>query len=185
MEQNVTQDQGQQTTETGAQTENAQTDVTSQAAATTPTSRMFTQDDVNRLLAEQKRALADRAKSQTEEAKKAAEAVALAEQGKFKDLYEKAQAELAAKAAEVKQMQIAQLRTVAATKHNLPPALVERLRGETAEEIEADAKALLAALPKAQHVNINSSAGQSLTGLNDAQRAEIAAKYGVSAKYIN
>ena len=41
----------------------------------------------------------------------------------------------------------------------MPQALANRLQGETLEEIEADAKELMAALPKPAAPNINSGTG--------------------------
>lgn len=56
-----------------------------------------------------------------------------------------AELETKTKAAERREMQ-----RQAAEKHKLPAALAERLKGETAEEIEADAEELFKTLPKTQ-----------------------------------
>lgn len=77
-----------------------------------------------------------------------AEAKALAEQGKFKELYEQAQAEAARAKAEAEALRGTTLRREIAAKHGLPDILAARLTGSTPEELEADAAALLAALPK-------------------------------------
>ena len=45
----------------------------------------------------------------------------------------------------------------------MPAALANRLQGETAEDIEADAKELMAALPKPTAPNINSGTGNGAT----------------------
>jgi formamidopyrimidine-DNA glycosylase len=87
------------------------------------------------------------------------EAKALAEQGEFKKLYEKQQAELQAKEQRIKAMELETLRRNVATKLGLPELLFDRLRGETVDEIEADAKTLLAAIPKPNAPNINSTQG--------------------------
>jgi cytochrome c556 len=56
--------------------------------------------------------------------------------------------QLADAQAELKAARIATLQRDAATKHNLPAELASRLKGETPEELEADAKALAELLPK-------------------------------------
>jgi len=50
--------------------------------------------------------------------------------------------------AELKQAQLTALKQAAAAKHSLPAELATRLQGETAEELEEDAKKLAALLPK-------------------------------------
>lgn len=60
----------------------------------------------------------------------------LAEQNKWKELYEKLQAELKAR-------EVENLRLRIASSKGLPNELVERLRGETEEELSKDADALL------------------------------------------
>lgn len=50
--------------------------------------------------------------------------------------------------AAAKQAQAESLRTKVAARHKLPEALAERLRGETEEDLEADAKSLAELLPK-------------------------------------
>lgn len=71
------------------------------------------------------------------------------EQGNFQELAEQLQAKVAEltqtiadKDAELKGKEIAALRAEIAAKHRLPKELADRLQGETADEIEADAKAL-------------------------------------------
>lgn len=59
---------------------------------------------------------------------------------------EKKDEALAAAQSELAQMRAELLRSQVASKKQLPPSLVSRLRGETAEELEADADALLADL---------------------------------------
>lgn len=57
--------------------------------------------------------------------------------------------ERAAKAeAEKKALELSLMRRDVASKYGLPAALVDRLKGETPEELETDAKTLLEALPK-------------------------------------
>ena len=62
---------------------------------------------------------------------------------------QKKQAELDKINAELKALRLTEMRRAAAVKTGLPLAFAERLKGETPEELEADAKLLLEALPKA------------------------------------
>lgn len=71
-----------------------------------------------------------------EEKQKQEEEKALAEQNRWKELYEKLQAEL-------NDERQKSLRLKIASSKGLPQELIERLRGETEEEIEKDADALL------------------------------------------
>lgn len=62
---------------------------------------------------------------------------------------EKLQKRLTETETRLKQKEIAEARRAAAEKVGLPVALAQRLQGETPEELETDAKALLESLPKA------------------------------------
>lgn len=136
----------------------------------------------------------DRLKAIEAEAAKAkkaqadAETQALAEQGKYKELFEKQQAELAAAQATARANELRLLQRDAATEAKLPAALAERLKGETLEEMVADAKAILAALPKPAAPDINASNGvggaPAVGQLDETRKAELAAAYGVSAKLM-
>lgn len=75
------------------------------------------------------------------------ETAALAEQGKFKDLFEKEKAEREKLAAALEATQAQALRTKVGLAAGLPAALIERLQGNTEEELNADAEALKAILP--------------------------------------
>jgi hypothetical protein len=96
---------------------------------------------------------ADKAKREQSEA----EAKALAEQGKYEDLYKAEVARREAIEKEANELRLAGLRKDAAAKHKLPASLAERLKGETAEELEADAQALAAMLPKPGAPGINAT----------------------------
>jgi len=154
----------------------------------TAEAKTFTQADIDRIVKER----LDRAQRQADEkmakAQAETEAKALAEQGKFKELYEKQQAELAKSAERIRAMELDTLRRGVAGRLGLPEPLIDRLRGETAEDIEADAKALLAAIPKPPAPNINASGGAGgapVPGeLSEQQKAELAAIYGVNPKYL-
>lgn len=125
-----------------------------------------------------------------EAAKKAAaeaEAKALKEQGEYKTLYEKLQAELEQERTRAKALEVAGMRRDVAARLQLPVGLVDRLRGETEDDIEADAKALLAALPKPAAPNINagnSAAGGGKTAaIDDTELEHLAASLNVLPKY--
>ena len=81
-----------------------------------------------------------------------AEAASLAEQGKYKELWEKAQADAQAAAAKVAQMEHDQQRRDAAQAAGIPQ-LWQRLQGATAEELAEDAKALAAVVAPAPSAN--------------------------------
>ena len=146
--------------------------------------RTFTQADLDRIVTERlakERAKADAA---VRKAQEEAEAKRLSEAGEFKALFEKAQAELEQERAARHAAEVATMRRDAAAKLNLPAALADRLRGETLEDIEADAAALLADLPKPQAPNINASAaaapGKTLpAGLTEASIRDQAVRLGV------
>ena len=70
------------------------------------------------------------------------EKTALAEQGKFKELYEKSNSELEKLRGDLSAKERAILIRDVAQKFNLPDELRDRLRGETVEELEGDAKGL-------------------------------------------
>jgi len=61
---------------------------------------------------------------------------------------ERLQAELEQAQAELKRSQLDVMKRQAASKAGLPDAFASRLQGETLEELEADAKVILEALPK-------------------------------------
>lgn len=73
--------------------------------------------------------------------RKKADEAALAEQGKYKELLEQRERDLAAEKA-------ARLRLDVATRKGLPAELVDRLRGDDAAALEKDADALLALVKK-------------------------------------
>lgn len=169
----------QQTTTTAEQ---PAAEATQQPAA----ERTFTQADVDRIVKERLQRAEAKAQETAQKATQEAEAKALAEQGKFKELYEKLQADNQAATQRIRDMEMTSLRRDVASKLGLPAGLADRLRGDTAEALEADAKALLEAMPKAAAPNINASAGTGLTDaqITKAQANELAAIYGVNPKYL-
>ena len=112
--------------------------------------------------------------------------IRIEEQNKFKELYEKEQAEKLAAQQEAESLRLATLKRDVATELKVPSGLVGRLVGSTREEIEADAKALLESLPKATAPNLDSRAngGTKSTGVPDEQIKEQAAVLGVSYEYL-
>lgn len=112
----------------------------------TPTEHMIPKsrfDELNRELKALKAQLETEAK-----AKEAAEAQRLKEQGEWKSLAEKYMAELDAAKQQARALELANMRRDVAQKLGIPAALVDRLQGETPEEMEADGKAIMEALPK-------------------------------------
>lgn len=111
--------------------------------------RAYTEAEVEQIIKER----VDRERSKREQAAKEAAEKAKAEeaakQGDFEKLLKLREQELedVRKALKVKERE--DMRRAAAEKVGLPAALVSRLVGDTAEELEADAKKLLDALPKA------------------------------------
>ena len=151
-------------------------------------SRTFTQAEVDALIRDRLARADKQAQSATEKARADAERKALEEQGKFKELAERYQAEAQQSAARAQALEMAQLRRNIGDKLGLSPALAERLQGATAEELEADGKALLALIPKPAAPNINAAPGVGaapVTGqMTPEYKAELAAKYGVNPKYL-
>lgn len=174
-----------QTTTTTATEQATDTTPAAQAAATA-TDKTFTQAEVNEIVKARLQREQTRAQETAQKAAQEAEAKALAEQGKFKELYEKLQADNTAAQQRIRDMETAALRRDVATKFNLPAGLADRLRGSTAEELEADAKLLLDAMPKPAAPNINANGGTTLTEaqMTAAKASELAAIYGVNPKYF-
>jgi len=149
----------------------------------------FTQADVDRIVAErlqraERKAADAAAKAQAEAEKRAAE-----EQGKWKELYEKTQAEVEAERTARRGLELATLKERVARAVGLPEKLATRLQGEDEESLTADAKSILADLPKPTAPNINSGTGSG-TGTpvggryGGMSKEELAATYGLNPKYL-
>jgi hypothetical protein len=172
------------------------TEVTADSAPITPTAgetqqdtvaqeRKFTQADVDRILSERLAKASAKADAQAAKAREEAERKAAEQQGEYKQLYEQEKAKAAATEALLKEAQIASVRQAIAQSLGMPAALAERLRGDDEETIEADAKKLMAALPKPSAPNINSAAGtasgKSLpAGFNEQDLRDQAVRLGVN-----
>jgi len=116
-----------------------------------------------RLERERKRADDATAKAKADAERKAAE-----EAGEFKKLYEGTVAKLQEAEQRATAASLAVTRRDIAAKLNVPSALADRLRGDTPEDIEADAKQLLAQLPKAT-LSANAGSGSRQPGASDGQ----------------
>lgn len=143
----------------------------------------FTQADIQRIIDQTVAKERAKAEKMAAKAQADAEAKALADQGNYKTLYEKAQAEAAEAQERATKLERAALQAQVASKTGLPPALASRLIGDTEADLEADARSMLAALPKPAAPNINSAPGNggapAAGQLTDAQKAEWSAIYGV------
>ena len=162
----------------------AQPDATGEKAE-----RVYTKAEVEALVRDR---LAGAQRKAEEAAKKAAtdaEAKALAEQGKYKELADSLQAELAATKAQAKALELAALKRDVAAEVGLPAALAARLQGEDADAIRADAVALLAAMPKPQAPNLNSAQGANAAPANakygGLTEQEFTSIFGINPKYVN
>lgn len=78
------------------------------------------------------------------ELKEEASAQAAKEAGNYKDLYDKAQAKLEKLEGELKEVQLSEIKARVAREAKLPASMIDRLRGETEEELMDDAKKLVA-----------------------------------------
>lgn len=162
-------------------------DGTGGAQPETPVAK-FTQDDVDRIVRERldrerKRAEESAAKAAAEIERKSAE-----EQGEYKKLYEKLQADIAARDAEIDRMQKASWRGQAAKEVGLPDALVARIQGDTLDDMLKDAGELLKAIPKPVAPNINAGGGNGNTpragSMSEPEMQEFAARYGLSVESV-
>ena len=93
----------------------------------------------------------------------------MAEQGKFEQLYKQTQTELEAERQRATAASLAVTRRDIAARLNVPAALADRLRGDTPEDIEADAKQLIASLPKQSTPSANAGSGSKQPGAGDGQ----------------
>lgn len=149
--------------------------------------RTFTQQQVEALIHDRLERERKAAETKAQKERESAERKAAEEQGKFKELYESLQSKLAATEQEARELRLNQERRAVADKVGLPAALADRLRGETPDEMEQDAKAVLAALPKPPAPNINNGMGgqPGTPGMDETRRREYAARFGVNPKYFN
>ena len=126
---------------------------------TTEAAAVFTQAQVDAIIKERLDRADRKAAESTKKATEAAEQKALKEQGKYEELYKATQAELEAERNRAKALELAALKRDTAAKLGVPAGLAARLQGDTAEDIENDARALLESLPKPTAPNINAASG--------------------------
>lgn len=144
--------------------------------------RTFTQADLDRILTERLAKEKQRSEAASLRARADAERKAAEEAGEFKKLYEGTVAKLQEVEQRAASAALAVTRRDVAARLNVPAALADRLRGDTPEEIEADAKQLMASLPKSGTPPANAGSGAKQTGATDAKsmNAFIRAASGVT-----
>jgi len=111
------------------------------------------------------------------------------EQGKYKELWEKSEAKRIELETKLTGAELGRMREAVARRHNLTDGLAKRLQGETEEELEEDAKALLAEIPKPQaQTATDGGAGVNQTPPTqmpeDYEIQEMAAKLGVNFSHL-
>ena len=150
--------------------------------------RTFTQADLERIINERLAKERSKAETMATKAREEAERKAAEEQGKYQELYEAAQKRIADTEARLKATEIASIKREVAARLNMPGALANRLQGDDEATIEADAKALMAALPKPAAPNINSGTGNGAApaagAMSEAEKKELAARLGVDWRYL-
>lgn len=127
---------------------------------------------------------------QTKAAKdaEAANRKALEEQNNFKALYEKEMAEKQEAIETAASLQVSIIRRDVADAYKIPSGLVSRLQGSTKEEIEADAKALMEALPAPTAPKLDGLANGGKQGkpeMSDIEKQEMAAQLGIAVEYLD
>jgi hypothetical protein len=130
--------------------------------------RTFTQADLDRIVTERLAKERQRSEAQTAKARADAERKAAEEQGEWKKLAEQYKTEAEAERQRAIAATLAVMRRDIAARLNVPAALADRLLGDTPEAIEADAKQLIAALPKATP-SANAGSGSRQPGAGDSK----------------
>jgi F0F1-type ATP synthase membrane subunit b/b' len=166
------------------------TEPTGDATGKEPTAeKTFTQADVDKIIAERLQRAKQQAEQATAKATAEAERKAAESQGQFKELYEKTLAEVEAERKARRTLELSTMKANVARSVGLPEKLAMRLQGEDEESLLMDAKSILAELPKPAAPNINSGAGNGNAPkagvMDEAQKRELAAIYGVNAAYLN
>lgn len=131
--------------------------------------RTFTQADLDRIVTERLAKERQRSEAATAKARTDAERKAAEEQGEWKKLAEQYKTEAAAERQRAEMAALAVLRRDVAAKLNVPAVLADRLVGTTVEELEADAKQLMASLPKTGTVSANAGNGAKQTGVSEGK----------------
>ena len=131
--------------------------------------RTFTQADLDRIVTDRLAKERQRSEAATAKARADAERKAAEEQGEWKKLAEQYKSEAEAERQRATAAGLAVTRRDIAARLNVPAALADRLQGNTPEEIEADAKQLMAALPKPGTPSANAGTGARQPGAADAK----------------
>jgi len=109
--------------------------------------KTFTQAELDKIIKERLERESTKRKDAEEKIKEQAEREALAKNQEWEKLAKKREDELLKAQATIKQHELNELRNKAAAKYQLPLEIAERLRGETLEELEEDAKSLKELIP--------------------------------------
>jgi hypothetical protein len=152
----------------------------------TEPAKTFTQAELDAIVTDRLQRAQRKAEEATKKATEAAQAQALKEQGEYQKLFEQAQAKLQEVEQRAKALELAGLRRKIADDLKFPVDFLDRVRGETEEEITADMRDFLAKLPKPAAPNINAGNGSGKGGagvLSDEELEQKAARLGVSLKY--
>jgi hypothetical protein len=173
-----------ETAETAARVQSAQSAVTEAQARVDRVRQQWAAEQAARQRQVMQEVDEQLAREKVERERKAAE-----EQGKFQELYQATLTDLETERSTRRSLELAAMRRDVAAKLSLPTALADRLLGETPEELEADGKKLLAALPKPTVPNINAGTGNgSAPGagvMSEDERKLRAAALGVDWRYFN
>jgi hypothetical protein len=150
--------------------------------------RTFTQTELESIVKSRLERDRDARNKDAEKEKAKREREELERQGEYKKIADDLQAKLDAAEKTVREREIALWQRDAATQTNLPAALASRLKGETLDDMIADAKEILASLPKpaAPNINANNGAGGAPAAgqMSDAEKAELAVRLGVNPKFM-
>lgn len=128
--------------------------VTNQTPAETPATApeqnaaKYTQEQVEQIVKERLEREKKAAEKKAEEARQKAEAEALAKNAEWEKLAKQREEELNKAKELIAKKELDEKKRAISVKVGLPEAFAARLQGATDEELEADAKTLLAALPK-------------------------------------
>lgn len=131
--------------------------------------RTFTQADLDRIVTERLAKERQRGEQAAQRARQEAERKAAEEQGEWKKLAEQYKSEAEAERLRAQAASLQVMRRDIAARLNIPAVLADRLNGETAEEMEADAKTLLAGLPKGSTPTANAGNGARQSGVTDGK----------------
>ena len=139
--------------------------------------KTFTQEEVDRIISERLAREKVKREDEIRKAKEKADAESLTKNQEWQKLAEQREKDLAEVNAKLKALDFEKRRRTVAAKVGLPEAFALRLQGETDEDLEADAKLLLEALPKAPKIPAlgatNPGAGASQGETYDQQWARI------------